>query len=138
MTRLHGKPYASRHGGDAVIAYFGIIDFLQAWTGGKRCAHVIKACCAPPPISTISPGAYAKQFREFFQWKLRGVAHSLPPAYVHVGEGGEVAGARAAKLAEQIEALRGDLRRAETRLALAEARVEELEEERGEPFHDAA
>ena len=106
--RLHGKPYASRHGGDSVIVYFGIIDFLQAWTGGKRCAHVIKACCAPPPISTISPGAYAKQFREFFQWKLRGVAHSLPPAYVHVGEGGEVAGAHAAKLAEQIEALRGD------------------------------
>lgn len=138
MTRLHGKPYASRHGGDVVIAYFGIIDFLQAWTGGKRCAHVIKACCAPTPISTISPGAYAKQFREFFQWKLRGVAHSLPPAYVHVGEGGEVAGAHAAKLAEQIEALRGELRRAETRIALAEARVEELEEERGEPFHDAA
>ena len=66
------------------------------------------------------------------------MAHALPPAYVHVGEGGEVAGAHAAKLAEQIEALRGDLRRAETRLALAEARVEELEEERGEPFHDAA
>ena len=118
--------------------YFGIIDFLQAWTGGKRCAHVIKACCAPPPISTISPKAYSRQFSEFFAWKLRGVAHALPPAYVQVSEDGDVTGAEAAKLAEQVETLRDALRRVESRLTSAEARVRELEEERGDAFHDAA
>ena len=48
-----------------------------------------------------------------------------------------MAGAHAAKLAEQIEA-RAGISAGRARLALAEARVEELEEERGEPFHDAA
>lgn len=138
--RLHGKPYASRHGGDAVIAYFGIIDFLQAWTGGKKCAHVIKACCAPPPISTISPKAYARQFSEFFTWKLRGVAHDIPPAYARVGDTGEVASLDAAKLVSQIENLRFAVQNAETRLARAEARVAELEEEHlsSDAFHDAS
>lgn len=66
---LHNKPYAAQHGGDAVIFYFGIIDYLQAWTGTKQCAHVIKTCCAPSPISTIPPPRYARQFREFFRVK---------------------------------------------------------------------
>lgn len=66
---LHGKAYASQHGGNTMIVYFGIIDFLQAWTGGKRCAHVIKSCFAPPPISTIAPPQYARQFEQFFAWK---------------------------------------------------------------------
>ena len=32
---LHGKAYASQHGGNTTIVYFGIIDFLQAWTVGS-------------------------------------------------------------------------------------------------------
>mmetsp|Transcript_17851 Transcript_17851/g.28476 ORF Transcript_17851/g.28476 Transcript_17851/m.28476 type:complete len:95 (+) Transcript_17851:78-362(+) len=66
---LCSKPYAATHAGDTTIVYFGIIDFLQAWTGGKKCAHVIKACCAPPPISTVAPPQYARQFHDFFLFK---------------------------------------------------------------------
>ena len=65
----YGKAYAAQHGGDVLIVYFGIIDFLQGWTSGKQCAHLIKWCFAPPPISTISPPRYALQFEQFFEWK---------------------------------------------------------------------
>ncbi len=88
------KAYLSQHCGDTTVIYFGLIDFLQvwhmvypcflygsfvctaydffvlqAWTGAKKCASVMKTCCAPAPISTISPKKYARQFRKFFQWK---------------------------------------------------------------------
>eukprot|EP00982_Pelagococcus_subviridis_P017221 31524-Pelagococcus_subviridis.AAC.10 len=66
------KAYLSQHCGDTTVIYFGLIDFLQAWTGAKKCASVMKTCCAPAPISTISPKKYARQFR-----KLRGVAHDV-------------------------------------------------------------
>ena len=66
---LYGKAYAAQHGGDVLIVHFGIIDFLQGWTSGKRCANLIKQCFAPPPISTISPPRYALQFEQFFEWK---------------------------------------------------------------------
>ena len=49
-------------GMQASALYIGIIDFLQAWTTGKRVAHVIKEMFAPHPISTIEPGAYCRQF----------------------------------------------------------------------------
>lgn len=99
---LHGMAYASQHAGDTTIIYFGIIDFLQEWTGGKKCAHIIKAACAPQPISTIPPPRYAKQFREFFKYKLRDVAHPLPPAYVNLDPGsGSITGLSALKLASE-------------------------------------
>jgi hypothetical protein len=53
--------------------YFGVIDFLQRWTGGKKVAHVIKKIFAPRPISTVNPNAYARQFKEFFDYKMKGV-----------------------------------------------------------------
>mmetsp|Transcript_10380 Transcript_10380/g.43009 ORF Transcript_10380/g.43009 Transcript_10380/m.43009 type:complete len:320 (+) Transcript_10380:317-1276(+) len=69
FSHLHSIPHASHYKGDMTVLFVGIIDFLQAWTRSKRCAHLVKACCAPPPISTIPPSQYAIQFMQFFQWK---------------------------------------------------------------------
>jgi hypothetical protein len=68
----HAPPLACRHGdvGSSVVYYCGIIDFLQTWTGGKKVAHVIKACCAPHPISTVPPKAYGLQFVKHFEEAL--------------------------------------------------------------------
>lgn len=56
--------------GECYAYYLGIIDFLQEWTGGKKAAHVIKCACAPAPIATINPEAYADQFYEYFENKF--------------------------------------------------------------------
>ena len=71
---VHGKPYVVHYQGETVILYFGIIDFLQPWNGGKKLAHVIKKCFAPRPISTVNPTNYSAQFNDFFAYKLKGVA----------------------------------------------------------------
>ena len=71
---VHNKPYVIEYGGETLILYFGIIDFLQRWTGGKKVAHVIKYLFAPRPISTVNPKTYAKQFLDFFDFKFKGVA----------------------------------------------------------------
>jgi len=71
---VHGKPYVVHYKGETVVLYFGIIDFLQPWTGGKKVAHVIKKCFAPSPISTVNPKKYSAQFNDFFEYKLKGVA----------------------------------------------------------------
>ncbi len=68
----HAAPLVARHGGYTGVFYVGIIDFLQTWTGGKKVAHVIKACCAPHPISTVPPKAYAAQFVAHFEDALTG------------------------------------------------------------------
>ena len=126
---LHSKPYAAQHAGDTTIVYLGIIDFLQAWTGGKQCAHIIKACCAPPPISTIAPKQYARQFEEFFHAKIRGVGYPLPPAYVDVEPtSGSITGLNAVTLATEVEELKSTVGYLHEKLARAEARIEELEE----------
>jgi hypothetical protein len=59
---MPNQPYVTVDGKRATAYYIGIIDFLQGWTGGKKCAHIIKVLFAPKPISTIEPGAYADQF----------------------------------------------------------------------------
>lgn len=138
LNHLHGKAYASTHGGDTTIVYLGIIDFLQAWTGGKRCAHLIKAVCAPPPISTIDPKRYAKQFVEFFGWKLRGVGHALPPAFAETDASGTVVGIDSKKIVEEVRELRATVSEMSVKLDLAERKVKELEEEKHDAdFHDA-
>jgi hypothetical protein len=70
---VFNKPYVVQYGGETLIMYFGVIDFLQRWTGGKKVAHVIKKIFAPRPISTVNPNAYARQFKEFFDYKMKGV-----------------------------------------------------------------
>jgi len=61
-------------GGASYAYYFGIIDFLQEWSGGKQCAHIIKDACAPHPIATIPPDEYADQFFDNFQDKFTATA----------------------------------------------------------------
>ena len=39
---VHNKPYVVEYGGEVLIIYLGVIDFLQSWTSGKKVAHVIK------------------------------------------------------------------------------------------------
>ena len=63
-------PLVSRRGGEVRVFYCGVIDFLQTWSASKKVAHVIKACCAPHPISTVPPKAYAAQFVAHFQQAL--------------------------------------------------------------------
>lgn len=60
------QPYLTKLNGDVFGYYIGIIDFLQAWTMGKKIAHCIKCTFAPHPISTINPKQYAKQFFDHF------------------------------------------------------------------------
>ena len=44
------QPYVVVEGKRATAYYIGIIDFLQGWTGGKKCAHIIKVIFAPKPV----------------------------------------------------------------------------------------
>jgi hypothetical protein len=67
----HAPPLVASHEGVTHVYYIGLIDFLQTWSGGKKVAHVIKACCAPHPISTVPPGPYAAQFVGHFEGALR-------------------------------------------------------------------
>jgi hypothetical protein len=67
----HAAPLVASYEGVTHVYYIGLIDFLQTWSGGKKVAHVIKACCAPHPISTIPPKAYAAQFVGHFEGALR-------------------------------------------------------------------
>lgn len=74
---VHNKPYVVEYGGEVLILYFGVIDFLQGWNTGKKVAHVIKVMFAPRPISTVNPKAYAKQFLEHFEFKFKGVGFDV-------------------------------------------------------------
>ena len=47
------QPYVVVEGKRATAYYIGIIDFLQGWTGGKKCAHVIKVIFAPKPVRLL-------------------------------------------------------------------------------------
>jgi hypothetical protein len=76
----HAAPLVSRRGADVRVFYCGVIDFLQTWTAGKKAAHVIKACCAPHPISTIPPKAYAAQFVRHFEQALLPDGEAEPAA----------------------------------------------------------
>lgn len=70
MARIQG-----RTGEVHTVAYYiGIIDFLQEWTPTKISAYMIKKMVAPQPQSTIPPGPYAEQFRNFFEHKWVGDA----------------------------------------------------------------
>lgn len=60
-----------------VAYYIGIIDFLQEWTPTKISAYMIKKMVAPQPQSTIPPGPYAEQFRNFFEHKWVGDANPV-------------------------------------------------------------
>ena len=71
---LQGQPFVTVEGKRATAYYIGVIDFLQGWTGGKKCAHVIKLLFAPKPISTIEPAAYADQFLNANDRRFRTVA----------------------------------------------------------------
>ena len=66
----HAAPLVSRRGDKVLVFYAGVIDFLQTWSASKKVAHVIKACCAPHPISTVPPKAYAAQFVKHFEQAL--------------------------------------------------------------------
>jgi len=75
--------------GSLDVLYVGVIDFLQAWTSSKQIAHLIKACCAPAPISTVPPPAYARQFVAHFEhaftdrgrpWPVEETAPAAEPA----------------------------------------------------------
>ena len=74
----HAAPVAAVHGGQVHVYYLGVIDFLQAWTGGKKVAHVIKAVFAPHPISTVPPPAYGAQFLRHFEQALVADGQDLP------------------------------------------------------------
>jgi hypothetical protein len=76
----HAMPLVSRRGGKVLVFYCGVIDFLQTWNSGKKAAHVIKACCAPHPISTIPPKAYALQFVKHFEQALLPDGEAEPAA----------------------------------------------------------
>ena len=77
----HAHPMATIHQGQLRVHYIGIIDFLQTWTTSKQVAHLIKACCAPHPISTVPPQAYARQFMQHFEeaFKDDGAEAQPPP-----------------------------------------------------------
>ena len=66
----HAAPLVARHEGELFVYYAGIIDFLQTWGASKKVAHLIKACCAPHPISTVPPKAYARQFVQHMEAAL--------------------------------------------------------------------
>ena len=75
---VHNKPYVVQYGGEVLIIYLGVIDFLQSWTSGKKVAHVIKYLFAPRPISTVHPTPYAKQFLDFFKFKFKPMGFEYP------------------------------------------------------------
>eukprot|EP01062_Namystynia_karyoxenos_P011912 TRINITY_DN14279_c0_g2_i1.p1 TRINITY_DN14279_c0_g2~~TRINITY_DN14279_c0_g2_i1.p1 ORF type:complete len:773 (+),score=262.06 TRINITY_DN14279_c0_g2_i1:85-2403(+) len=68
--QLFAQPCVSEHQGRRYAYYWGIIDFLQLWTCGKKAAHVIKAVCAPKPISTVEPTRYGEQFLDFVRRRV--------------------------------------------------------------------
>jgi hypothetical protein len=69
------QPYLSVHKGEVWAYYLGIIDYLQEWNFGKRCAAILKCCCAPKPLSTVPPKQYADQFYSHFTEKLSNGVH---------------------------------------------------------------
>ena len=81
FAMLHVNRYVARIQGrtgevHTVGYYIGIIDFLQEWTPTKISAYMIKKMVAPQPQSTIPPGPYGEQFRNFFEHKWVGDAQS--------------------------------------------------------------
>eukprot|EP01062_Namystynia_karyoxenos_P011911 TRINITY_DN14279_c0_g1_i1.p1 TRINITY_DN14279_c0_g1~~TRINITY_DN14279_c0_g1_i1.p1 ORF type:complete len:810 (+),score=315.40 TRINITY_DN14279_c0_g1_i1:172-2430(+) len=64
------RPYTAEWRGRRYAYYWGIIDFLQLWTCGKKAAHVIKWLFAPKPISTVEPTRYGEQFMGFVRQRV--------------------------------------------------------------------
>lgn len=85
----HARPLLVRHSGQLCVYYVGIIDFLQQWTTGKKVAHVIKACCAPHPISTVPPAEYAQQFLAHFENAFRACVPSARAGWASHSRGRE-------------------------------------------------
>lgn len=56
--------------GDITLVYIGIIDFLQAWTMGKKIAMVLKVM--ERNKATIAPVPYAARFYEHFERSIAG------------------------------------------------------------------
>lgn len=85
---LGRQPLICQHGGEAQLLYVGIIDFLQDWTCGKKCAQCIKFMEFNK--STIPPPDYARRFVKYFDDKFETGASVLavaPPAAAD-GSGG--------------------------------------------------
>ncbi len=59
------------------VYYLAIIDFFQEWTWSKVIARCLKSFCAPKPLSTVPPGAYAEQF-------LRNISAKFSPDAVPI------------------------------------------------------
>jgi hypothetical protein len=73
------QPYLVTHDGVESAYYIGIIDFLQEWVCGKKCAQCIKTCAgAPKPLATAPPSVYGPRFLECFQSKFVVVQSSMP------------------------------------------------------------
>eukprot|EP01065_Artemidia_motanka_P046358 TRINITY_DN7004_c0_g1_i1.p1 TRINITY_DN7004_c0_g1~~TRINITY_DN7004_c0_g1_i1.p1 ORF type:complete len:381 (+),score=55.43 TRINITY_DN7004_c0_g1_i1:95-1237(+) len=68
---LFSPPLVAEYAGRKWAYYWGIIDYLQLWTTGKKIAHVIKCCFAPKPISTIAPPEYCDQFTCFVRERIQ-------------------------------------------------------------------
>jgi len=69
---FYSRPYIARDPRGVTWAYYwGMIDFLQLWTTGKKVAHVIKCLFAPKPISTVEPGLYGDQFLGLVEERLK-------------------------------------------------------------------
>jgi len=130
---VHAKAYMAQHAGDTTIIYLGIIDFLQGWTGGKQCAHVIKTLFAPPPVSTVSPPIYAKRFVKFFEFKIKGCAYSVPSKSDYVDDSGQ---GRTMEKVEPMTNLVVKMGTLTERLKSLEARIDEIELKKGiQPCH---
>jgi hypothetical protein len=57
--------------------YVGIIDFLQFYNCGKKCAHHIK-CCDLKPLATVHPSVYGVRFEDYFNQKFTVTKNETP------------------------------------------------------------
>lgn len=69
------QPLMHLEGGDVILTYIGIIDFLQTWTFGKKVAMALKVL--ERNKATIPPPAYAVRFYEHFNQHIKGSAKPL-------------------------------------------------------------
>eukprot|EP00747_Dinoflagellata_sp_TGD_P187795 gnl/TRDRNA2_/TRDRNA2_45839_c0_seq1.p1 gnl/TRDRNA2_/TRDRNA2_45839_c0~~gnl/TRDRNA2_/TRDRNA2_45839_c0_seq1.p1 ORF type:complete len:388 (+),score=78.52 gnl/TRDRNA2_/TRDRNA2_45839_c0_seq1:100-1263(+) len=68
----------NKQGDGDVAIYIGIIDFLQKWTNGKKCARVIKV--AECNKATIPPLPYGRRFYRHFEESFTATAEApIPP-----------------------------------------------------------
>merc|ERR1719203_796924 len=62
--------------GHATAVYIAIIDFLQAWTMGKRVARILKFMECNK--ATVPPRSYAARFHEHFAQHLQALPENDP------------------------------------------------------------